>query len=81
MLSYDYFMIILDRYYGSCKTFYDSSGRICVPNKAKDVNLNVFNMITRIYKLKTSRKHISCGYECKFDGRKYNSKQKWNNNT
>ena len=26
----------------------DPSGKICVPNKTEDVNLNVFNMMTRI---------------------------------
>ena len=29
---------------------------------------------------KTLRKHISCECKCKFDGRKYNSNQWWNNN-
>ena len=28
---------------------------------------------------KTIRKHISCKCECKFDGKKCNSNQKWNN--
>ena len=29
---------------------------------------------------KTLAKHISCKCKCKFDGRKCNSNQKWNNN-
>ena len=28
---------------------------------------------------KTLAKHISCECKCKFDGRKCNSNQKWNN--
>ena len=28
---------------------------------------------------KTSTKHMSCKYKCKFDGRKRNSDQKWDN--
>ena len=36
-------------------------------------------MITEINGLKTLTKHISCECQCKFDGRKCNSNQKWNN--
>ena len=63
---------------GSCNTLDDLSIRTCVLNKTKDVNLNVFEMITRINEFKTSTKHISCDCKCKFDGRKWNSDQNWN---
>ena len=36
-------------------------------------------MITGINKLKTLTKDISCECKCRFDGRKCNSNQKWNN--
>ena len=36
-------------------------------------------MITGINELKALTKHISCKCKCKFDGRKYNLNQKWNN--
>ena len=36
-------------------------------------------MITGVNESKTSAKHISCKCKCKFDGRKFNSNQKWNN--
>ena len=46
-----------------------------VPNKAEDLNLNVFNMIAEMNESKTLAKHIrKCKF--KFDGRKYNSNQK-----
>ena len=35
----------------------------------EDINLNEFNMIKGINKLKTLAKHISCERRCKFDGR------------
>ena len=34
-------------------------------------------MITRLNQWKTMVKHISSNCRCKFDDRKYNSKQKW----
>ena len=39
----------------------------------------MFNIITGINKSKTLTKHISCVCKCKFDGRKFNSNQKWYN--
>ena len=36
-------------------------------------------MITEINESKTLAKHISCKCKCKFDGSKFNSNQKWNN--
>ena len=42
------FMVNLDRYYGSCNTLHHSSDRASVPNKTENVNINVFNMITRL---------------------------------
>ena len=37
-------------------------------------------MITGINQSRTLPMHISCECKCKFDGRKYNLNQKWNNN-
>ena len=71
-------MVNLGRCNGGCNTFDDPSDRICVSNKLEDVNLSVFIMITGISESKTLTKHISCKCQCKFDSRKYNSKQKWN---
>ena len=45
-------------------------GRIYVPNKTDDVNLNVFNLVTGINESKLLTKHISCECKYKFDGKK-----------
>ena len=37
-------------------------------------------MIARINESKILTKRLSCECKCKFDGRKYNLNQKWNNN-
>ena len=71
-------MVNLGRYHGSCNTLDDISGRIYVPNKTEGANLSVLNMITETNESKTLSKHISCECKCIFDGRKYNSDQKWN---
>ena len=45
----------------------------------EDLNLPVFIMIAGINESKTLTKHISCECKCEFDGRRYNSNQKWSN--
>ena len=73
------FAVKLDRRAGSCSTFNDLSNKVCVPNKTEDLNLSTFSMITGINESKTSTNHISCECKCKFDGKKCNSNQWWNN--
>ena len=47
--------------------------------KIEDLNLSFFDMIMGINGSKILTKHISCELKCKFDGKKFNSNQKWNN--
>ena len=52
-LRYYPLMFNLDWCNGICNTSNDPSDKICVQNKTEDVNLSVFNMITRINESKT----------------------------
>ena len=72
-------MVKLDRCVGSCNTLNDLSSKVCVPNKTEDLNLSVSNMTSGINEWKISTKNISCECKCKFDRRKCNSDQRWNN--
>ena len=42
-VTYYPFINFLDKFNGNCNTLDKTSGRICVPNKTKDVNLSVSN--------------------------------------
>ena len=72
---YYLFSVKLDRFVSSCNTLNDLSYKVCIPNKAEELNLSIFNMITGINELKTLTKHISCKRKCRFDGKKCNSDQ------
>ena len=65
----------LDRRVGSCNTLTDLSNKVCIPNRAEDLNLNVFNMVTQTNELTALAKHI---YKSKyrFDEEKRNSDQR-----
>ena len=81
ILRYYPFAVDLGRRMESCNTLNDLSGKLHVPDEKKDLNLIDFNMITGINKSKILKKHISSKCACKFDSRKCNSNQKWNNET
>ena len=51
---------------------------VFVPSQTKDINVKVFNMLTRVNEAEV--KHVSCECKCKFGSTVCNSRQKWNNN-
>ena len=73
------FAVNLDRCVGSCNTLNDLTNKVCVPNKTEDLNIIVLNVIKRINESKTLTKYTSSHCKCRFDGRKCNSDQWWNN--
>ena len=77
-LIYYLFIISLDRSDASCNTAEYPFGRICVPNKMKNVNLKLFNMIRAMNESKPFVKQTSWERRCVLDGRKCKSKQKLN---
>ena len=72
------FAVNLDKCTGSCNTLNELSNKVCIPNETENLNLSIFNMITRIKESKTLTKHFSCKCKCKCDGRKCNSNHQWN---
>ena len=47
-LRYYPFEVNLGKCFGNCNTFDDLSNRVCVSNETENLDLNVFNIITRI---------------------------------
>ena len=72
-------MIILDKSNRSCNVVDDLSTKVGAPSKTKNVIVKVFDMITRIYEVKTLIKHISCSSKWKFHSETCNLNKKLNN--
>ena len=51
-------MISLDKCNGACNVIDNIPIKVCIPSKTKDVNVKIFNIITRIKEVKTLVKHI-----------------------
>ena len=51
---------------------------VCVPNKAKNINVKAFNLMPGVNELRFLVQHESCACKCGLNERVCNSKQKWN---
>ena len=52
-----------------------------VPKETKNMNVKVFNMVTKKDEAKAMIEHISCDCKCKFNNTTCGSNQEWNNKT
>ena len=56
----------------------DLYAKICVPDVVKDLNVKVFNLMSRTNETKNIKWHETCKCECKLDAIVCNNKQRWN---
>ena len=63
---------------GSCNNINDPYAKICVPNVVKDLNVKVFNLMSRTNKTRHIKLHETCKCKCRLDASVCNDKQRWN---
>ena len=54
--------------------------KICVPDVVKNLNVKVFNLMSRTNETRFIEWHETCKCECKFGANLCNNKQRWNKN-
>ena len=50
----------------------------CVPDVVKDLNVKVFNLMSRTNETRHSKWHETCKCKCRLDASVCNNKQRWN---
>ena len=65
---------------GNCNNINDPYAKICVPDVVKDLNVKVFNLMSRTIETKNIKWHETCKCECRLNSIVYDDKQHWNNN-
>ena len=65
---------------GSCNNINYPYAKICVPDIIKNLNVKVFNLMSRTNKTRFIKWHETCKCECKFGENVCNNKQRWNKN-
>ena len=63
---------------GSYNNINDPYAKICVPDAVKDLNVKVFNPMSRTNETRHIKWHETCKCECRLDASFCNNKQLWN---
>ena len=63
---------------GSCNNINDPFAKLCVPDSIKNINVKVFNLMSRINETRQIRGHETCKCMCRLSSAISNSRQIWN---
>ena len=73
------FSIKTSKYSGSCNNINDPYAQIWIPDVVKDLNVKVFNLMSRTNETRHIKWHGKCKCKCRLDAIVCNNKQRWNN--
>ena len=63
---------------GSCNNINDPYAKLYVPDVAKNINIKVFNPMSRTNETRHVKWHETCKCKCRLDASVCNNKQRWN---
>ena len=63
---------------GSCNTINDPYAKLCVTDTTKNINVKVFNLMSRTNETRHLEWHKTCKCKCRLDASVCNNKQRWN---
>ena len=62
----------------SCNNINNPYAKLCVPYAVKNLNVKVFNLMSRTNETRHIEWHETCKCKCRLDGNVCNNKQHWN---
>ena len=71
-----HFSIKVNKCSGNCNNINDPNAKICVPDTVKDLNVRIFDLISRNNETRHIKWHETCKCICRLDKIVCNSKQK-----
>ena len=63
----------------NCNNINDPYAKMCVPDVVKDLNVKVFNLMSRTNETRHIKWHETCKCICRLDAIVCNNNQRWNN--
>ena len=72
-----HFSLKINKRSGNCNNINNRFAKICVPDTAKDLNVRVFNLMSRNNEARHIKWHETCKCICRLDKIICNSKQRW----
>ena len=70
-----FFLFSIETSKGSCNNIKYAYAKVCVPDIVKNLNVKVFNLMSRTNGTRFIEWHETCKCECKFGGNTCNNKQ------
>ena len=70
------YSIKINRCKGICNTTNNPYAKICVPDKIKNINVKVLNLMSRTNETRHIKCHKMCKYKCRLDASIRNNKQR-----
>ena len=63
---------------GSCNNINDPYAKLCVPDVVKNLNIKVFNLMSRTNETRHIKWHETCKCKCRLHASACNNNQRWN---
>ena len=76
--SFYHYSVKISKCSGIYNNINDPYPKLCVPDLVRNMNVNVFNLISRTKKTKYIKWHETCKCKCRLDASVCNNKQKLN---
>ena len=70
------YSININKCKGSCSTVNDPYAKICVPDTIKNINVKVFNLMSRTNEKRHTEWHKTCKCKCRLDASVCNNKKR-----
>ena len=74
------FSITINKCKGSCNTINNPHAKLCVPDTIKNINVKVFNLVSRTNEKRHIEWHKTRKCKYRLDASVCNNKQRWNEN-
>ena len=72
------FSIKTSKWSGSCNNINNPYAKLCIPDVVENLNVKVFNLISRTNETRLTEWHETCKCKCRLDDSDFNNKQRWN---
>ena len=74
------YSIKVKKFSGDCNNINDPMAKLCVPDIVRDINIKVFNLLSRINETRKIVWHETCKCVCRLTSAICNDRQEWNEN-
>ena len=74
------YSVQMKKFRGSCNNINDPFAKLCIPDVLKNINLKIFDLMSRTNETRYTECHETCNCKCRLDASVCNNGQRLNNN-